>query len=251
MHDPRPSGPRRLARYLKCRRSGEPVNHTAWIVILIVTFSLAAGCTKKDPAAPDIGTGLDIHSDTPPPPPSPGSIRVNINDTWRYHGGTDAQPEDVLVRVISSNESVVRLRSTTTDLTNGTSTNTVSTFDARTFALQVIEDGRLGATLRFDPALPILIPAEDHAYEGTVRVPTLIGTIQQPAHGNVTFRGLENVTVPAGMFETYHYEATFRTEGTFTFEQHVEVWFSPKVQQSVKSITDGRLQELVAFAPSP
>jgi hypothetical protein len=109
----------------------------------------------------------------------------------------------------------------------------------------VLEDGRLGATLRFDPPLNVYVPAADHEYTGTVSVPTAFGELEQPATGNVTFFGLETITVPAGTFETYHYQAHFKTEGILPFEQNVDVWFAPKLDQAVKTITDGRLQELL------
>jgi hypothetical protein len=211
--------------------------------LLVVLVTLLAGCNNnEDPtgATPTPGTP------TPPPPPEPpteGSVVARVNDTWSYRGDRN---ETVTSSVTGVNASIVRLRTVSQRL-NATPHTTVTLFDARTLAVVSVQDDTIGATIRFEPPLPIIIPAEDHEYNGTLVVASPFGDLRQPAVGSVRFLGPETITVPAGEFYTYRYNASVRSEGLFPFEQSTDLWFSPEVEQSVKSIRDGRLQELVSF----
>jgi len=127
---------------------------------------------------------------------------------------------------------------------------TITVFDARTLAVRSIQDDGIGATLRFEPPISILIPAEDHEHNGTLVASTPFGDVRQPVAAQVRFLGLEEVTVPAGTFQTYRYNATVRSEGVIPFAQTTEIWFSPLVEQAVKTIRDGRTQVLVEYSLS-
>lgn len=216
----------------------------ALALVLVALF--LAGCNNggDDPAdatpAPPTLTGPP----PPPPPPAEGSVVAKANDTWRYQGEGNAT---VVSTVTGANATHVRLR-TVSQREGQPPHTTITLFDARTLAILSVQDDTIGATLRFEPPLPILIPAADHEYNGTLVAATPFGDVRQPARANVTFYGLEDVTVPAGTFEAYRYNATIRSEGLFPFAQTSEIWFSPKVEQAVRTIRDGQVQELVSYA---
>ena len=216
---------------------------------LVVLSLLFAGCTMfGDDDEPDVTIPTNATPPGPPPPPPPpsvGSVVSKANDTWRYQGDFN---ETVVSTVTGANASVVRLR-TVSERPGAEAHETITVFDAQTLALLQVQDNLIagGVILRFDPPLAVLIPAEDHIYNGTLIAVTPFGDIRQPASANVRFLGLENVTVPAGTFETYRYNATIQSQGAFPFGQETEIWFAPKVEQAVKTIRDGRLQELVSY----
>lgn len=212
-------------------------------LVVLAAVSLA-GCNKGDD--PEVSTPSVPGTPTPPPPPDPpreGSVISKANDTWRYQ--TDDN-KSVVSTVTGSNATHVRLR-TVSQAEGGQPHTTITLFDARTLAVISVQDDLIGATLRFEPPLPILIPAEDHEYNGTLVAATPFGDVRQPAAASVRFLGLEKVTVPAGTFDTYRYNATITSQGLFPFAQETEIWFAPLVEQAVKTIRDGELQELVSY----
>jgi len=208
----------------------------------LVVLTLVAGCSAPDSGSADEDGAAAPPPWTPPPPPTEGSIVVGVGDTWTY----TSDAGNNTVRIVGASNGTLRVESTTTREGEGPNVVT-SILDARTLALISLQDPRFGADLTFVPPLPILIPAQDHAYEGKVVARTLLGQVEQPATGHVTFYGLENVSTPAGTFETYHYAATLRSDGTFAFEQTRELWFSPEVRQAVRLVTDGRVEDLVSW----
>lgn len=182
----------------------------------------------------------------PPPPPSVGSIVASVGDTWRYRGGSADAPESIVLNVTRVDNATIRMRSVTTFEDNGTHVVETS-IRADTLALVSSLDDSLGVELGFSPPLPIVIPAEDHEYVGNVTVPTPFGVLSQPARATIRFLGLEYVTVPAGTFVTYRYNVTLDSSGIKELHQDVELWFSPVAEQAVRTVTDGRLQELVGY----
>ncbi|HET6406191.1 MAG TPA: hypothetical protein VFH78_16250 [Candidatus Thermoplasmatota archaeon] len=213
--------------------------------LLVALVALLAGCNNAGDAPETTTTPTPSGPPPPPPPPSEGSVVAHVNDTWRYSGDAN---ETVVSTVTGANATMVRLR-TVSERPGGAPHTTITTFDARTLAILSVQDQLVagGVTIRFDPPLPILIPAEDHVYNGTLIAATPFGDVRQQATANVRFLGLENVTVPAGSFATYRYNATIRSEGLFPFAQETEIWFSPEVEQAVRTIRDGHMQELVSY----
>lgn len=196
-----------------------------------------------EPDAKTTPTVVPTGPPPPPPPPSAGSVVSKANDTWSYQADKN---KTVVSTVTGANATHVRLR-TISQTQGGPAHTTITVFDARTLAIVSVQDDVIGATLRFEPPLAVLIPAEDHEYNGTLVAATPFGDVRQAASATVRFLGLEKVTVPAGTFETYRYNATVRSEGLFPFSQETEIWFAPLVEQAVKTIRDGELQELVEY----
>lgn len=212
--------------------------------VLVAFVALLAGCTNGDD--PDVTTPSLSPTPAPPPPPDPpseGSVVSKANDTWSYQADGN---KTVVSTVTGANATHVRLR-TISQTQGGQPHQTITIFDARTLAIISVQDDVIGATLRFDPPLPVLIPAADHEYNGTLVAATPFGDVRQPASASVRFLGLEKVTVPAGTFDTYRYNATIRSEGLFPFAQETEIWFAPLVEQAVKTIRNGEMQELVSY----
>lgn len=211
--------------------------------LLLVLCVAIAGCTspkaEPSPVPPPA---------PPPPPPAPtaGSIVAAVGDVWVYRGGTADAPERIVLNVTSVTNTTIRMRSVTTFHDNGTHV-VESSLRADTLALVSSFDDSIGAELGFSPPLPIIIPAEDHEYAGNITVPTPFGVLAQPAMATIKFLGLEYVTVPAGTFVTYRYNVTLDSTGIKDVHQDVEMWFSPVVEQAVRTVTDGRLQELVSY----
>lgn len=212
------------------------------LAVLLLATLVLAGCSRPGDEADDGATPTPPPAYVPPPPPSEGSIVVGVGDEWRYTSDSG----NTTARIVGASNGTLRMQATTERA--GERPTTVTTIlDARTLAIITLQDPRFGVELTFEPPLPILVPAEDHAYNGTIRVDTFLGEVRQPATGTVTFYGLENVSTLAGTFETYHYAAHLRSDGTFPFEQTRELWFSPEVRQAVRTVTDGRSEELVGY----
>lgn len=210
--------------------------------VLVAFVALLAGCANGD----DPEVTAPSRSPTPAPPPEPpteGSVVSRANDTWSYRADGN---KTVVSTVTGANATHVRLR-TISQAQGGEPRQTITIFDARTLAIISVQDDVIGATLRFDPPLPVLIPAADHDYEGTLVAATPFGDVRQLVSASVRFLGLEKVTVPAGTFDAYRYNATIRSEGLFPFAQETEVWFAPLVEQAVKTIRNGETQELVSY----
>lgn len=216
-------------------------------LVLLLVALLLSGCNKK-PDGPEVPSLTPTPAPPPPPPPpSVGSVVAHANDTWTYARGTPDALETIVARVTGVTNDTIHMRTVTTFPDNGTHT-VVTHLDAATLALRSMLDDSIGAELTFEPPLPIVIPARTHDYNGTLRIPTPFGTIDQPAKAHVDFLGMENVSVPAGQFVTYHYNATLTSKGVRDFEQHIEMWFSPVARQAVLTITDGRTQSLTSYA---
>lgn len=218
---------------------------TSRLAALVVLASLLAGCGAKDGPEEGAQAPPDATPAPPPPPPPPtvGSVVYSVGDTWRY-AGEDGSVTVVTIESVANGTVASRSLSTWPD--NGTKL-VRSTLRADTLALVTFFDQALGFEVRFSPPLPILIPAEDHVYVGNLTVPTTFGQFAQPASATIRFLGLETVDVPAGTFETYRYNATLVSNGVREFRQESEIWFSPEAKQAVRTIVDGRAQELTGY----
>lgn len=216
--------------------------------LLVVLAVLLAGCGDK---GGDDGTPtLPTVTPTPalPDPPTVGSVVSRVNDTWTYTGENG---ETVVSSVTGVNQTIVRLK-TVSQRVNATPHTTITIFDAKTLAIMSVQDDTIGGgvVLRFEPPLPVIIPAEDHDYNGSLVATTPFGDVRQTATGTVRFLGGAHVDVPAGSFYAYGYNATIQSDGLFPFGQTIETWFAPEVEQAVKSTRDGRLQEMTSYTIS-
>ena len=212
-------------------------------LVLLLALALA-GCSAPGDDGEEAAAPTPPPAWTPPPLPTLGSIVVGPGDSWNYTSA-DGNASSV-VRIASATNGTLRVVTTTERA--GERPSTVTTvLDARTLALVSLNDPRFGADIVFDPPLSILMPAEDHRYQGEIRIQTFLGTLSQPANATITFYGLENITTPAGTFATYHYAARISSSGSFAIEQTRELWFSPDVKQAVRLNTDGRVEDLVAY----
>lgn len=213
--------------------------------LLVAFVALLAGCSGGGDPETATPTPVPTGPPPPPPPPSEGSVVAKVNDTWSYQA-----PNKTLVSTVTgANATHVRLR-TDTEQAGFQPRTTITIFDARTLAVISIRDDFLagGVELRFEPPLPILVPAADHEYNGSIVAPSPFGgEIRQPASATIRFLGLENVTVPAGTFEAYRYNATLRSTGLVDVHDETEIWFAPKVEQAVRTVRNGEVQELVSY----
>lgn len=215
---------------------------------LVAAALLLAGCAGPDAAPESPATPTPA---PPPPPPTEGSVTLALGDEWRYVG-TEGNTSARIVRVEAGH---AWLETTTTRAREEPSVVT-TVLNATTLAIAALRDGGLGVELRFEPPVRILVPAENRTHEGALVLPTFLGAASQPIRGEIAFLGPENVTTPAGTFYTYRYAARLSSQGILGFEQTSELWFAPEVGTWVKSVVDGREQQLVAWerageAPRP
>lgn len=211
---------------------------------LFLALTVLAGCTapegEVEPEAPPREPA------PPPPPPTDGSLDVEVGDVWRYAGRDGSK---TTASVLSKANGTIRIRTVT--VKDGNSTTVTSAFDERTFALESLHDPRFALVIPFEPPIPLIVPAEDHTYHGNITISTLLGEIRQPVTARITYYGLENATVPAGNFTTYHYAVEIESSGRFRVRQTRHLWFAPDVHQAVIMFSEGRTDELVSYQPAP
>lgn len=208
------------------------------LLALLLVIALA-GCNAPEETPP---TPEPEGPPPPPPPPTAGSFDLSQGDSWRHEGDNVTTTS----RILSVANGTLTMLATT-ERPGEAPQNVTTRFNESTMAIVAVIDEARGVEMRFEPPLSILVPAADHEYDGNITVRTFIGDLRQPANGTVRFLGLENVSVPAGDFHAYRYEATFQSDGAFPFRQTREIWYAPAVQQAVRSTIDGRTEELVAY----
>ena len=103
-----------------------------------------------------------------------------------------------------------------------------------------------GVAFKLAHIAPMVLPLDSGVAEGMgFAVETEIG---EQGHAKVTFKGTETVTVPAGIYKTWHYDLLLmNTEGK---PYHSSMWFDTSgavpVFRLVKARTDETVLELVA-----
>lgn len=216
----------------------------AWVLLLALVA--IPGCVGPEQQA-DVDPEPVAEPRAPPPPPTEGSVEVEVGDVWRYEGRDGST---TTASVLSKANGTIRVRTITVDA-EGNSTTVTSTFEEGTYALAALQDPRFPVIIPFEPPIPIIIPAEDHVYRGNLSIPTFLGEVRQPVEARVVFYGLENATVPAGNFTTYHYAIEITSSGAYRFRQTRHLWFAPEVHQAVIMFGEGRTDELVSYRPAP
>lgn len=209
---------------------------------------LLAGCSAPHPTGAPPPTAGDP---TPPAPVpealAPGDVRLAVGDSWAYAivdaNGTDQGTQQTAVVELTGTTAILSTR------TDGGSRSSTSRLEARQGDLAIVSlQSDLGFTIVYDPPLPLVLPASDHAQQGhaTLKGPT--GNLAADVNLTVKFLGPDRVAVPAGNFEALRYHIVVSTGGAASTRQESDVWFAAAVKAPVKTVeANGRTEALTGY----
>lgn len=214
-------------------------------VLLVLALLLVAGCaaptaTRDATRTPDAA----LSAPPPPPPPAEGQVALHVGDAWTWQVAANGTTTRETARVVSVEDGVVTVDRETSRGTLRT------TMDASTLAIRSLQQasGAFAGSAAFDPPLPTVIPAADHAWTGVLTLRTPLGAMSQTARATVRFLGLDPQRVPAGELACYHYVVEVQSDGSPRVHQSLDVWYAPAAKAYALTRSDNRTEALASYA---
>lgn len=204
-------------------------------VLCLVAVLLLPGCSFRDEPAPEGGGAYD-----------PARFEFKQGDAWTYEV-TDKGARSTLRSAFDGARDrdgtrVLVFRVSETKPGELESPGRVDEVAADTLAVVETRQVYPRFSFAYEPPYSVVWPAADHAYAGRVVVTTDFGAQFMDMTSNVTYVGVERVSVPAGTFDAHHFTAVSHVSEQG--ERTTDVWFSADVRMPVKTVTGERTEAL-------